>query len=350
MTLDTEGVREILRTVTAAKGTRCFFDVHVHPFDVVVEDLGYRPDPTQSGVFGLGAAPYSPMGLGPVRIGAPVAPETLTRGGLLLLQRRMYRHTGPAVLGHQMALAGIDRALLLPVAPLTGDGEAQMDTLGAIFGADSRFACATSVPNSVANAGIGEFVAAEVRRRGVAAIKLHPPITGVDLGSAAGRERTEAILDACASHRLPLVVHGGVSRFARDPQAASYGSIDRLRDIRWGAGRAPVVIAHAASYGCSLREIEQEVLPDLARMLSTHDNLLVDVAALEHDALVLVLQRVDRDRVLFGSDALYDPSWSMMAKLVSALRTCGSDVEDAIAAIASDNPSRTVFAGDGRAV
>jgi predicted TIM-barrel fold metal-dependent hydrolase len=346
MTLGHGEVLKLLQAATDAKGSRRFFDVHVHPFDVVLEEFGYRPDPTRPGVFRLGDAPYSPMQVGPVRIGPPLASESLRPGVLLLRQRCLYGHSGPAVVRHQMSLAGIDRALLLPVAPRVGAGETQMDMLAALFGEDPSFALATSVPNSVATARIGEFVAEAVRRYRVAAVKLHPPITAIDLGSGIGRDRTDAILDACDRGRLPLIVHGGISRLVRDSQAALYGSIDRLKKIRWRTARVPVVIAHAGCYGCSLHEIEKDVLPTLEAMLSANENLFIDISTLEHDALVLILPRVDLDRVLFGSDAFYDSAWSTMVKLMSALRTCRMEIDEALVAIASSNPSRSVFAGD----
>ena len=101
----------------------------------------------------------------------------------MLLVRKLYRHTGPRVLGDHMALAGIDRALLLPVAPASGTNDGEMDALEEMFGDDPRFLFAVSVPNSVATGGIAGFIARAVSTRRVRAVKLHPAITGIDLGS-----------------------------------------------------------------------------------------------------------------------------------------------------------------------
>ena len=244
-----------------------------------------------------------------------------------------------------MALAGIDRTLLLPVAPATGTNEWEMDALQEMFGDDPRFLIAVSVPNSVATGGIAQFISRSVTTRRVRAVKLHPAITGIDLGSGSGRERAEAMLDGCREGRVPLIVHGGRAYPVLDARGERYACIQNLAGIRWRDARVPVAIAHAGCYGCALDEMEQVILPALDAMLSANDNLFVDISALEHDALALVLERVSLDRVLFGSDALYEPPWSAMVKLVHALKRSQMDLEISLGKIAGLQPVAVPFLG-----
>jgi hypothetical protein len=103
------------------------------------------------------------------------------------------------------------------------------------------------------------------------------------------------------------LVHGGRTHTGLDAGARDYACIQHLAGIAWREAKVPVVIAHAGCFGCALDEIEREVLPRLDAMLAANDNLSVDLSAPEHDVMALVLARVGIDRVLFGSDALYEP-------------------------------------------
>lgn len=340
-TLAPRDVRECLEGVRRSNQGRLLFDVHVHPFDVIFQSLRYQRRPDQPGVWEHDDSPFLAPEVGSVRLRGPaVAPVSYRPALFMLIVRRLYRHTGPRVLAEQMALAGIDRTLLLPVAPATGTNDWEMDVLHEMFADDPRFLVAASVPNSVATSGIAQFISRSVATRSVRAVKLHPAITGIDLGSGPGRERAEAILDGCREGGVPLIVHGGRAYPVLDPKVELYASIQNLAGIRWRDAKVPVAIAHAGCYGCALEEMKRVVLPALDAMLSANDNLFVDLSALEHDALALVLEHVAVDRILFGSDALYEPPWSAMVKLMNALRSTRMDPEDSLRKIAAVNPSR----------
>ena len=341
-------MQECLRDVQRLKASCRFFDLHVHPFDVIFQSLRYRRLADQPGAYGCDDSPFVPPELGPLRLRGSAMPAATYRPAFfMVLVRKLYRHTGPRVLAAQMALAGIDRTLLLPVAPASGSNEWELDALQEMFGDDPRFLLAVSVPNSVATVEIAPFISRSVATRRVRAVKLHPAITGIDLGSPPGRERAEAVLDGCRQGGVPLVVHGGRAYPVLDESVGSYACIQNLASIRWRDAKVPVSIAHAGCYGCTLDEMETVVLPMLDGMLSANENLFVDVSALEHDAVALVLQHVDIDRVLFGSDALYEPPWSAMVKLVSALRHNRMDVETSARRIAGLNPSRFISVESG---
>ncbi len=340
-TLEPRQVQECLETTRRSKGASPFYDIHVHPFDVIFQSLRYQRTPDQPGVFGVDTSRFTPPSVGPVSLGRSSQPPASYRSAFfLVVVRSLYRHVGPQVLAEQMALGAIDRMLLLPVASATDSDDWQNNALLEMFADDPRFLLAVSIPNPVPDREIAGFISRAAVNRRARAVKLHPAITGIDLGSVPGRERLEAVLDGCRTSGLPLLIHGGRSYPILDKQAESYACIRNLARIPWGDARVPVCIAHAGCFASGPDEIEKEILPTLHSMLATHPNLFVDVSALECDALALVLKQVDTSRVLFGSDALYQPSWVAMVKLISTLERNRMDAEASVAQIAGLNPSR----------
>lgn len=340
-TLEPARVQEWLDLVRRTKGSSLFFDVHVHPFDVIFQSLRYQRQAAQAGVYGTDGSVFVSPSLAPVPLDGSSRPPASYRASFyLLVVRKLYRHVGPRVLGEQLALAAVDRALLLPVAPAGGSDEWQLDALQEMFGNDPRFVMAVSVPSDVPDREIAAYVSRAVAHRRVRAVKLHPAITGIDVGSAPGRARVEAILDACRASAVPLIVHGGRSYPIQDAQAEGYAAIGNLAGIRWSDAKVPVCIAHAGCFASSLDEVERMILPALDSMLASNPNLVVDVSALELDSLTRVLERVDAGRVMFGSDALYQPSWVAMVKLLVALERARMDVVATLERVASRNPSR----------
>ena len=118
-----------------------------------------------------------------------------------------------------------------------------------------------------------------------------------------------------------------------------YAALGNLCQINWSITSTPVVISHAGMMGHSLHEIN-DLMDLLMRILSTHNNVIVNISALDLDALKLILQKIDRDRIVFGSDAFYFPQWTAAVKLFRALEETRSNVEEAFIKIAGDNPAK----------
>ena len=139
-----------------------------------------------------------------------------------------------------------------------------------------------------------------------------------------------------------MVVHGGRSTILKNPETAAYGSIDNLESINWGISSETVIIAHAGAYAYNLKEAEQEVFPRLKKMLSRHDNLMVDISALDIESLIFVLNNIDVEKILFGSDALYESQWASIVKLWCALLKTMPNINEAFIQIAGRNPLRCI--------
>jgi predicted TIM-barrel fold metal-dependent hydrolase len=339
--LPREEVCRQLERIEALGADATVVDAHVHPFEVFLGESRYSPDPALAGVHATSATPYRPPDVAPMKEAAvPTRPvdAALQAKLFMLTVRRLYAHTGPRVLGDQMALAQVDRALLLPVAG--ADSPDPFPAMAAMYGGDPRFALGYCVPPSLEDGGIAGAVADAVEGHGAVAIKVHPAITGIPLDEDSGIRRLEHILDASRASGVSVVVHGGLSPQCKDTDAVAHGDLSRLRNVDWGITDQPVVIAHAGAFGHSLGEVIDGVLPRLSRLMARHDHLMTDLSGLDSTTLAVVLGRLDLDRVVFGSDALYFAPWEAMVRLALALEDAVPDVEDAFLKIASLNPLR----------
>lgn len=342
--------RKYLADIKQIKQTHVLTDVHVHPFEVIFNGLKYRKCTVDGMVYSQHKSTYKPPEVAEVRTsGAPSAAcwnllsENVRKKGLMFSLGNLYHHTGRQVFLDQMALSGIDRVLLLPVSRPDTASDEQLELLAAMFGDDSRFALGYAVGKNVSNSRIAEKVASAATRHHVRAVKIHPAITGINVWERRDLEHVEGILSACREHELRVVVHGGRSPDVQTRETISYGELDRLERVNWSLTGGPVVIAHAGVYGYGESEAEP-CLATLQRIMARHDNVMVDVSGLSHGLLCLVLAKIDPQRILFGSDALYFPQWRALVALYHALQQTGSKTDERFVMIASTNPVRVIGA------
>ena len=151
------------------------------------------------------------------------------------------------------------------------------------------------------------------------------------------------ILESCKKTKLPLIIHGGKSPLIKKKKSWNYGVIENLVNVDWGISKYTVVISHAGSYGCDESELEISILPKLNKLLSKFDNLFIDTADLDIDVLIKILETIDKERIIFGSDALYELQWISIVKLVHALKTNWSKAEERFLKITSFNPIKYIL-------
>jgi len=343
-----EEVKQYLTRVKELKSSYRLFDIHAHPFEIIFNQFHYRMKPDQGGLYSIDASPYQPPKLTALRLENAFRADSQTegdlRGGLSWIAlREVYSHTGPKVFDDHMNLSGIDQVLLLPVASPGEATDQSMETLIEMFGPDGPFLFGCSIPNRIRHEDMSEFLKERIKRYGIEAVKLHPNITGIDLGTRQGKERVEGILKACGELELPLIIHGGRSPVVKNSKTSEYGMLRYFQDIDWKISPEAVVIAHAGGYGCSPGELEEEVLPILQRLLSRYPNLMIDLSGLEMNVLGLFFRKVDLGRILFGSDGLYTAPWAALVKIAHALLREGLNLEKGLIEIVSLNPSMFIF-------
>lgn len=348
MILLKEQVLKYLDCVKRLQNVCPLIDIHVSPFEVIFKAFHYAPNPHYEGIYSLDSGRYSQPSVGPlwIEIRPPESTakinEHVPAKLSLLLYRQFYTHIGPRVLNDHMRLSGISRSLLLPVVQPDSDGEEQFRLMFNIYSGDERLFLGYCIPNTVSNKDILPVIRSAISKYRIRAIKLHPNITEINLSTVAGKQRVENILEVCRVTGLPLVIHGGLSPVLKNPSSRGYATLSNLCQINWSITSTPVVISHAGMMGHSLREIS-DLMPLLSRLLSIHSNIMVDVSALDFGTLCFILEKIDRDRIVFGSDAFYFPQWSAVVKLLHALKETVSDAEEAFVKIAGENPAQYIF-------
>jgi len=344
MKIEERDVKKYLEAAKNIKNGYEIYDTHVHPFELIFNQFEYQANPNKPDLYGIKGAKYIPPEISSILLSTNDDKDSLTSKWqnkiFHLMIRRLYGHSGPKVFGDHMELSGIDKSILLPVTQPNESTDPMMLLMAKMFGKDKRFLMSGVISNFIKNEQIKQKIKELIEQFGIRAMKFHPNVTEVDLNTSYGKERTEAILCACGECGLPLIIHGGRSSILKNTEAATYSSIYNLECINWGVSQDTVIIAHAGAYSCELQELENEILPRLNKMLLKYDNLMIDVSALDIEALTLVLKNIELERVLFGSDALYETQWFAVVKLLYVLSGMTADSEKDFIQIAAINPSR----------
>lgn len=243
-----------------------------------------------------------------------------------------------------MQLSEVDRILLLPVS---GEGmpmDEQMSMMAEMFGDNKRFAFGYSVPSDIENSQIGVAIEDAVRQYDVKAIKIHPAISDINLQKRDGLERVESILRVCHEHGLSVVIHGGKSPDIAAAEKSVFGELSCLERVNWSLSGNPVVIAHAGVYGCS-ENVMEPLVKSLCNIMLKHDNVMVDFSGVHYKNFKVLLNSVDPDRVVFGSDSLYYRQWESIVLLYHGLKHFFSNADEQFLKIACINPTRILRGG-----
>jgi len=316
------------------------YDFHVHPFDVLTGDSNYLPSQASLGLYSKSSSTYHPpsLGTGLESSGNRLSAGANSLSAFLLASRITYTHTGAKVITDHLDLAGLAKALLLPVARTPGIAENMLDASDQMF-QDDRLLHGCAFPVGKSPDDILEFLRSAQEKRKIFAVKLHLNLVGLNPLDDKSRELIEATLVAAGSLNLIVVVHGGRTPSIEPVDSRENGILPRLVRINWSLSSSPVILAHAGCYGLTEEEAISN-LPILNDLFDKYHNLMADTSNLESNALKHVLEKVDRNRLIFGSDALYIPIWKAWLRFVNVLRQVSSKPEDDLVRIASLNPRR----------
>lgn len=321
--------------------TYSFFDFHVHPFDVLTGDVDYQRNENFEGFFSKGSSIYH----GPT-VDESMEPEDsrlvtgpCTERAFLLASRFKYAHTGSKVIADQIDAAGLSGALLLPVARVPGRAEEMLEASKKMFLSDSDLYFACAYPVGTPADKLAEFFCTAREHYKICAIKIHPNLAGIDPLTQTGHDLIEATLEAAGALGLPVIVHAGRTSTLKPCDSAEYGILSHLETIDWSLSTAPVIFAHAGCYELTQAEASA-TLSKLDTLFQKYPNLMADTSNLELFSLRLVLRKVSRDRLLFGSDALYVPIWKAWLRFLGSLREVSHSPDNDLIRIASLNPTK----------
>jgi predicted TIM-barrel fold metal-dependent hydrolase len=255
----------------------------------------------------------------------------------------LFAHSGPEVFKQHMDLCAIDRAMLLPVAQAEGDINSQMRDMKDFFSADERFLIGWSVSNEIKNEDILKETSNALKNYNICSIKQNFTQCEIDISQTEGKTRLESILEACNRLNLPLILHTGRSPLAGSAELSQFGEIQTLETFDWGSYTNPVVFAHSAAYGYSADEIQNYIIPRLKNLFSAFEHIFIDISGVDISGMQYLLDEIPTERILFGSDALYEPQWQRMVKLLFALEKSSVKFEESFVKIMSHNPQNYIF-------
>jgi len=321
------------------------YDIHMHPVEVIFGRMSYQENMDEKGLFSLSKRRYIAPSLDILekqKSSNEIIACINRRPKILpMLLQNTYAHTGPRVFRKYFEINYIDKGLMLPVAPVEGPVKKQMDLCYRIFKDDECFCMAGSVPNTVLNQDVESFLRDELERYKIIAVKVHPNITGINLGTPEGKERLECIIEAGSHLKIPVIIHAGRSPFLNSKRA-EFGSFANFQDINFDA-EVPIILAHGGGYESSFAEVHRDILPMLTKLLTNVSNLLIDISALNHEVIKLFLSKIETERILFGSDALYQNQSIMLMNLLYALELSGLKFNDSLIKILSKNAASKIF-------
>lgn len=337
--------KKYLQVIHDLNGFYSFYDVHTHPFEIIFSEHKYKQRETSHHLYSAGLTCFPFPKITEFMIGLNnknkrVAELFHTSEILKKKISNQYFHTGPFVFEKNMNISGIGRVLLLPVASTEKSVEAQMLEMEKMFGSDNKFLFGWSVSNSISNDKIYLNAKNAKARFNIKAIKLHPNITEIDPKSKSGKSRIEIILETCSKLKLPLIVHGGKSRILRNMEASSYSTLKNLACINWDISSSPVIIAHGGFFGYNYEKIDSRDLEILKNLLSKYHNVLIDLSGLNVQTILLLLKNVDSNKILFGSDMLYETQWQMVVKTLFAIDKKTKRLEETFIKFSYDNPAK----------
>ena len=321
------------------------YDIHLHAVEIILNLTNYRSTPGEKGLFSLDGSKYIPPSIKNIPNDKTVEKMTSLlekRPEMIpMIVRKTYSHTGPKVFKAYFDTLGVDKGLLLPVAPLEKSIEPQMSKTLQMFKDDPRFCMAGSVPNTIENKDVETFLKKQIELYRIIAVKIHPNITGINIQTNKGKERIYNII--CSSSRLglPIIIHGGLS-YISDKNRQGFSAISNLKEINYRSS-TPIIIAHGGAYGYSITDVLYEIIPVLKKLLNSNDNVFVDVSALNHEKISAFLQNIGAKRILFGSDALYVNQILMIMRLMFAIENSRLELESTLIKILSENPAKYIF-------
>ena len=137
------------------------YDIHVHPFELLLKPIRYRPDPRIPGVLTVENSAYRKPSARQIDLAVSTESGGIgssTDGASSLQALMAYRHTGWQVLADRMTLSGIGACMLLPVPMTLEKVEHDLRRVERLQDADpKRLMYAVGVPGDVtdANAFLG---------------------------------------------------------------------------------------------------------------------------------------------------------------------------------------------------
>jgi len=299
--MNKKGGKEVFKKFLELKNKTgvTFYDTHVHPMEVFGIEDKQQKDRSSENIYDpslLEKLKYSNFSLSILRLLFCLTPQYI-RGEI----SKKFIHTNQDFLLRELELAGINKAILLPVYPYAKPEKIYNDFKS------EKFIHLGSLNLDLNASEIKQSLQQQIDKYSIVGLKLHPNIQNFypipELNDVYTREKLEKAVAVAKDKSLYLLFHGGLS-FAPEKNGfvkKEYALIDNFlnhTNFLKTLG-VPIVIAHLGFYNVKNPNIKK-----LGSLIEI-PNLYFDTAGVNPKYVEEFLNLFGPDRLIFGSDAPY---------------------------------------------
>lgn len=289
-------------------------DSHVHPLDVMgivaPNEESYSPNAGISGVSMLEQLDYNSFANLTIRIIRILKPSVIAN-----YISKNYKSSSPQRLINVMREAGVDRAVLVPLAPWVTTSQ-----LSEAFSGNNKFNLLGTVDIHGQDVEtIREDIYEQIKTHNIVGIKMHPNLQGFYPQPSDNtfelREKLESIYALAAEHNLYLLFHGGYTNLLKKSVRSRRNSVKFqlsrsafLRNFINEDGKSellgqydiPIIIAHAGNYALIRKEYSL-----IEKITRNYKKVYFDTSGVSSQLVRWFIENRLTDRLIFGSDAFY---------------------------------------------
>ena len=330
------------------------FDTHVHPLDVigVMEISDYNFFPENSAQINYSARALERLGYGKIAILLLRTFCKFLPGIVSKNIKKIYKNTSIDRLVSEMTDSLIDKCVLLPVEPL-----ADTESVYKNFNHRDFYVLGSIDVQSISIEHIPERVERLVTEFGISGIKLHPNLQNFYPQPSDNppviADKLRLIYKLAEDNNLYLLFHGGRTFCIKKKQKilgpivcakdkallANFYNIDEKYSEIFDNYNVPIVIAHMGHYGILTFNIDF-----LVEITRKYKNIFFDTAGVSRRCISLALKEIGSERILFGSDAIYNRMKYNLFLLYMAVRDRyrGLEIDNAMINILNRNFSSII--------
>ncbi len=260
--------------------------------------------------------------------------------------KKNYSDTSAQYLLREMKSASVDKSVIIPVSPW-----ANIEEMDDSFKNENFIILGSIDIHNTPLERINELLLGQIKSHQIKGIKLHPNLQGfmpqpkdndLELG-----EKLKLIYKFAEENKLYLLFHGGYTRFTKgglisnvslagkrsgtNALLKNFYSIDGTSEI-FDNYELPIIIAHLGNYALIKPDYQS-----LRHISKRYSNILFDTAGVSPRLITKGLNIVGNNKLVFGSDALYNKESYGIAFCLDSISKSNLDFESSIQNIFSKN-------------
>ena len=243
---------------------------------------------------------------------------------------KTYQHVNVDRMIKEMEASLTDKGVLLSLDPW-----APTETVGKKYSHDSRFLILGSIDvNEIDVSEIEKKILSYIQSYNIVGLKFHPNLQNFKPQPSHNNpligERLHKIYDVAARNNLYLLFHGGISNFTKKinkryevSERSRHNALLKNFVNKDGTSELfsygmQIVIAHIGHYG--MVNIDYSLVSEICKK---YPNVFFDTSGVSSHTIGKTINMVPSDRLIFGSDALYNRIAYNIAFLYNAVMGSG---------------------------